>query len=259
MFTSLHGYEFPCAFCTIHDRGDVWPARPGASRYPARFRQPGRGACCRAVALPPTGWRAVETLEPGDMVLTFDNGMRRLTRALPRRVGPDPRTGHMRPGAACAQSRHRQPPRHHVAARPARAAGLRLRGCPLWRSVHAGASRLPGRLQGHPARGTWHRERPATCWPSPAKRSSTDGSALLACHATGRKRAAMPPASLPAPDLDPGRHSATGSARGTMACTPGAPAPWPGCMTRTPIADKTRPAIAVSARKRHKPRSVNHV
>lgn len=94
MFTSLQAVTSARAgFCTIHDRGDAWPTAISPDQILPDFGTLAEGLLAGRRVATPTGWRAVETLEPGDMVLTFDNGMQRLAGCIANRVGVNPRTG----------------------------------------------------------------------------------------------------------------------------------------------------------------------
>lgn len=94
MFTSLnpvHGSR--ARFCTPHDRGDIWLATACSDYALPDFGSLAEGLLDGRQVATDTGWRGVETLKPGDMVLTFDNGMQKLVDCVAQPVSADPRLG----------------------------------------------------------------------------------------------------------------------------------------------------------------------
>lgn len=92
MFTSLHTVTGSSArYCTIQDRGDVWPSAAATDHILPDFGGLAEGLLAGRLVATDSGWRKVETLAPGDMVLTFDHGMRRLESIDATAVTPDPR------------------------------------------------------------------------------------------------------------------------------------------------------------------------
>lgn len=94
MLTSIHSVPGSRArFCTIHDRGNVWPDAMTSDHILPAFGPLSEGLLAGRLVATDTGWRAVETLAPGDMVLTFDHGMRKLVANTLATVSADPRYG----------------------------------------------------------------------------------------------------------------------------------------------------------------------
>ncbi len=76
MFPSLSTVTSSRArYCTIQDRGDVWPAPLASPRYMPDFGTLAEGLLPGHKVATDTGWRPVEQVCPGDMVLTFEHGM----------------------------------------------------------------------------------------------------------------------------------------------------------------------------------------
>lgn len=198
MLTSLLTVTSSCAqYRTIQDRGDVWPgARAPGALLPdhgslAEGLLPGRRVATD------TGWRAVETLAPGDMVLTFDHGMRRVDKILATPVGPDPRTGHMAralhvPKAAIGN-------RRDITLLPGQ---LVLLDCD-YAETHFGDPFMlvpAAYLDGYKGIRRVALAPGETSYMLAFAREEiihADGSALLACHATGRSARPMPPQAYP--------------------------------------------------------------
>ena len=59
----------------ITDRGDVWPIGDGLRHGAPPHLRPAAGLVAGTRVSTEFGWRAVETLRPGDRVLTFDEGL----------------------------------------------------------------------------------------------------------------------------------------------------------------------------------------
>lgn len=79
MFHSLSTvYRSSARFCTVHDRGDVWQTAVSSDHPLPDFGTLSEGLLAGSLVATETGWRTVETLAPGDGVLTFDNGIRKL-------------------------------------------------------------------------------------------------------------------------------------------------------------------------------------
>lgn len=96
MLPSLLTVTSSCAqYRTMQDRGNVWPGPETPGALLPDFGSLAEGLLPGRRVATDTGWRGVETLAPGDMVLTFDHGMRQVQNILATPVGPDPRTGHM--------------------------------------------------------------------------------------------------------------------------------------------------------------------
>lgn len=96
MLPSLLTVTSSCArYRTMQDRGDVWPSVTTPTSLLPDFGSLAEGLLSGRLIATDFGWRPVETLAPGDMVLTFDHGMRRLESVRAAPVGPDPRTGSM--------------------------------------------------------------------------------------------------------------------------------------------------------------------
>jgi hypothetical protein len=93
MFTSLNPVSCARArFCTPHDRGDIWFTITSSEHALPEYGSLAEGLLDGRQVATDSGWRAVETLKPGDMVLTFDNGMQKLVDRISAPVAPDPRT-----------------------------------------------------------------------------------------------------------------------------------------------------------------------
>lgn len=93
MFPSLQSVTSSSAgFCTIQDRGDYAASAISTDLLPD-FGTLAEGLLEGRRVATQSGWRPVETLKPGDMVLTFDSGMKPLAGCIANRVGSDPRTG----------------------------------------------------------------------------------------------------------------------------------------------------------------------
>ena len=91
MFTSLQSVTSSRAqYCTIHDRGDVWPGATASEHGLHDFGRLAEGLLPGRLIATDSGWRPVETLQAGTMVLTFDHGMRRLERISTTTVGQSP-------------------------------------------------------------------------------------------------------------------------------------------------------------------------
>ncbi len=94
MFLSLQTVpSFSARFCTIHDRSDVWPMATSSDTALPDFGALAEGLMKGTLVATESGWRAVETLRPGESVLTFDNGMRKLVSCSSAPINRDPRTG----------------------------------------------------------------------------------------------------------------------------------------------------------------------
>lgn len=92
MLPSLHTVTSSCArYRTIQDRSDVWPGAMTPGALLPDFGGLAEGLLPGRLIATQKGWRKVETLVPGDMVLTFDHGMRPLRTVLATPIEPDPR------------------------------------------------------------------------------------------------------------------------------------------------------------------------
>ena len=89
MFTSLQSVASSRAqYCTMYDRGDVWPSTAASEHVLHDFGGLAEGLLPGRLIATDSGWRPVETLKAGAMVLTFDHGMRRLERISTATVAP---------------------------------------------------------------------------------------------------------------------------------------------------------------------------
>lgn len=94
MFPSLQSVTSSSAgFCTIHDRGDYAASAISSDQILPDFGTLAEGLLEGRRVATQAGWRPVETLKPGDMVLTFGSGMKPLAGCIANRIGSDPRTG----------------------------------------------------------------------------------------------------------------------------------------------------------------------
>lgn len=92
MFTSLDTVPGSRArYCTPQDRGDIWFTTTCSDYALPDFGGLAEGLLEGRQVATDTGWRGVETLKPGDMVLTFDNGMQKLVDCVATPVSADPR------------------------------------------------------------------------------------------------------------------------------------------------------------------------
>lgn len=81
----VHG--FSARYCTIQDRGDVWPTAAMTDALLPDFGGLDEGLLPGRQIATDQGWRPVETLAAGDLVLTFEHGLRRLEHVGTAHVG----------------------------------------------------------------------------------------------------------------------------------------------------------------------------
>lgn len=96
MLTSLHPVIGSRATVrTCFERGNVWPMATSSDDLLPDFGALNEGLLTGRLVATDTGWRAVETLRAGDMVLTFDQGMQPLVDCSPAPLQHDPRGAEM--------------------------------------------------------------------------------------------------------------------------------------------------------------------
>lgn len=94
MFHSLNTVtSYSARYCTFQDRGSVWPSAPRPDSILPDFGALSAGLLTGSMVATNTGWRAVETLQPGDAVLTFEHGLRKLVSRSANPINRDPRSG----------------------------------------------------------------------------------------------------------------------------------------------------------------------
>jgi len=171
---------------TFHDRSNVWPSAQTPGALLPDFGSIVEGLLPGRMIATETGWRPVETLVAGDMVLTFDHGMRRLESVLTNPVGPDPRTG--------GKARALHVPRDAIGNRRAMTllpSQLVLLDCP-YAQIYFGAQFMlvhAACLEGYKGISRIGLKQGVQSYMLAFAREEiihADGSALLSCHATDR-------------------------------------------------------------------------
>ena len=198
MLPSLLTVTSSCArYRTMQDRGEVWPSATTPAALLPDFGSLAEGLLSGRLVATDFGWRPVETLVPGDMVLTFDRGMRRLESVLAAPVGPDPRTGSM--ARALHVPKDAIGNRHAITLLPSQ---LVLLDCPYAEANFGDSFMLVAAAYLEGYKGI-RRSRLA-----PGVQSymlafareeiiHADGSALLSCHATTRRTQLTNPIAYP--------------------------------------------------------------